>query len=203
MKVSILTFLIAVSFISSLFGYTLTEVKDNATGETFPPVVTFDHEGKTYHLQATGVATRKKLIVNVYSVAHYLQEGANKAASNIIEDIMSDNNAKQLTIKWVRGVEAKKVQDGYQESFQKALSESEFNQLQSDIGKYIQLFNHDVSKGDVHILRWFPGGYVEVILNGKQAGSFTSKEFAKGLWEIWFGPRSVVNRDNLVSLVNR
>lgn len=177
------------------------DIRDSSTGVVFPREVSFENEGKQYHLQATGVATRKKFFVKVYSIASYLQNGGESQSTDKFQKIMLDDNAKQLTMKWVHEGSADKVQDGYRESFKNAVSGSQYDQLQNEIGKFVGFFNKDVQKGDEHILRWLPGGYVEVIINGKQAGNITNPEFAKALWNIWFGSRSVVDRNNLVSLM--
>lgn len=177
------------------------EISDKSTGVLFPSQVTFDYNGKQYVLDATGVSTRKKFFINVYSVAHYLQKGNGSSETDKINQIMQDGKAKQLTIKWVHNVEADKIQSGYHESFQNALAGSNDAQLQNQIDQYIAFFNQDAKKGDEHILRWIPGGIIEVIINGNKAGTITNKDFARLLWSIWFGQKSVVNRDNLVSLM--
>jgi hypothetical protein len=174
------------------------EITDKATGEVFPLEVTFNYQGTDYQLNATGVATRKKLIIKVYSVVHYLQKQV-FASKNRLQEIMSDANAKQLTIKWVREVPVAKVQEGYEDSFKTAIPEPAYSQLQSAIKTYIAYFNKDVVKGDEHVIRWIPGGIIEVQINGKTVGTINNSEFAKGLWNIWFGEKSVVNRDNLMS----
>lgn len=169
------------------------EVTDKSTGESFPTSVSFSADGKDYELDITGVATRKKLIIKVYSVAHYLQKNATGSG---LEAIMSDENAKQLTIKWVRNVPAEKIQEGYRESFRNADIQADTN-----VDTYLSLFNHEAQKGDVHILRWIPGGKVEVEVNGKNVGTIEGAAFAKGLWSIWFGDKSVVKREALMSLL--
>lgn len=180
--------------------YAENEVSDKATGAVFPAEISFDYEGKNYQLEATGVSTRKKLIVKVYSVAHYLQKGV-VAGKDKLQEIMNDANAKQLTIKWVRDVPASKVQEGYEESLKTAIPVPAYTQLQTPIKSYVSFFNQDVSKGDEHVIRWIPGGIIEVQIKGKTVGTITNPEFAKGLWNIWFGPKSVVNRDGLISLM--
>lgn len=140
------------------------------------------------------------MIIKVYSVAHYLQKGAT-SGSDKLQTILSDLNAKQLTIKWVRQVPAEKVQDGYNESFKTAIQDPAYTQAQTAIKTYLAFFNQDVQKGDEHIIRWIPGGTIEVLINGKTAGTIKDAEFAKGLWNIWFGNKSVVNRDALMSLM--
>lgn len=185
------------------FGiYAQNDVRDASTGETFPSEVSFEYEEKNFHLQATGVATRKKFFVKVYSIAHYLQtSGAVPPNADKFQVIMNDDNAKQFTIKWLRSVNAEKVREGFMESFSKSLSPSDFSSQQADINKFVHLFNRNVQKGDEDVIRWLPGGYVEVVLNGSKAGSIKNVDFAKALWNIWFGSNSVVDRNNLVSLM--
>ena len=77
-------------------------------------------------MQATGVATRKKFFVKVYSVASYLQDGANPGG-DVVQAIMQDQKAKQLTLKWVHEASPEKVQDGYRESFRNAVGASIIN----------------------------------------------------------------------------
>lgn len=176
------------------------EVRDNSTGVTFPSKVSFESNGKQFQLQATGVATRKKFFVKVYSVASYLQEGTSRNADKF-QTIMQDDLAKQLTLKWVHEANANKVKNGYLDSFKKTLTDNQFLQLQNEIVTFTHFFNLNAQKGHEHILRWLPGGYVEVIINGNKTGDITNQEFARALWNIWFGPQSVVNRDQLVSLM--
>lgn len=176
------------------------DVKDNTTGDVFPSEVSIDHDGKTYHLDATGVATRKKFFVVVYSVAHYLQRDA-KTGEDKFQQILQDDAAKQLTIKWARNIPADKVQEGFMESFKKSLSPAELSKLQNNISQFVGFFNHEVNKGSETVIRWLPGGFVEVDVNGKLVGSFTNPEFAKGLWNIWFSQKGAVDRNQLTSLM--
>ena len=201
MKFSIAQCFVMLSLFSPLSTYAADEISDTATGVTFPKEVSFDAQGKDYQLDATGVSTRKKLIIKVYSVAHYLQKGAHKAGGDKIQEILSDQNAKQLTIKWVRGVTSEQIQEGYRDSFKAAIAEPAFGQLQNEMNVFVGLFKNKADKGDEHVIRWIPGGTIEVYLNGEKAGSIKNEAFAKGLWGIWFGSKSVVNRDNLISLM--
>lgn len=174
------------------------ETQTAVLSQDFPKEISFSENNHEYHLSLTGVSLRKKLIVKVYYVASYLQSDAPQGG-DILNEIMQDGLAKQLTLKWVHDVDKNRVVNGYRESFENALSETEKNQLQSELNQYLSFFQNDVKKGDVHVLRWLPGGFVEVIINDQKVGSVTNVNFAKGLWSIWFGPKSVVNRDQLIS----
>lgn len=184
-------------FTSGLLGE--NTIVDTSTKETFPSEVSFDQGGKHYDLEATGVATRKKLIIKVYSLASYLQKGAASTKDDRLAAILSDDNAKQLTMKWVRDVGPEQVKESYQEAFHKVFSEQAYAQQKNNIDDFLKIFLVGAKKGDIFILRWAPGGYVEALINGKTAGTVTNKEFAQGLWKIWFGDNSVVNRSNLLS----
>lgn len=201
MKISIIGF---VTLCTCLFSICLSaedNIRDNSTGEVFPQEISFEHNGKQYQLQATGVTTRKKLIIKVYSIAHYLQKNIEKPNADKIQEILSDDYAKQLTMKWVRDVTFDNLQETYRESFRKVFTNQEYATRQGDIDTYIKFFKNGAHRGEEFVLRWLPGGYVEVLINGEKVGSITNKEFAKGLWSIWFGNKSVVNRQELISLM--
>lgn len=181
-------------------SYAANEVTDKSTGISFPEHVTFIVNDKEYQLQATGVATRKKLVIKVYSIASYLQDGV-AAGQDKIQTILNDDYAKQLSIKWARDVPVAKIQEVYKESLGHSFP-SASAAVQSDINKFLSFYSQDAKKGDEHILRWAPGGIVEVSINGNKMGTISDVEFAKGLWSIWFGPHSVVDKDNLISLLH-
>lgn len=168
--------------------------------EAFAKEVSFVAEGKTYDLQLTGTAVRKKFVVKVYDVGHYLEKGA-VLSGDKFEQILNDDKAKQLTMKWIRSVTAEQIQNGYKESFKAVLSPEEQTALNQDINTFIAFFNVGINKGGEQVLRWIPGGTIEFDMNGAKVGSIKNPAFAKGLWSIWFGPHSVVNRDNLVSQI--
>lgn len=185
-----------------LFTAEAGEIRDPATDVAFPDAVSAKSNGKTYDLQATGVATRKKFVFKVYSIAHYIQDPASITGADKLQAIVDSDKAKQFTIKWVRGVDAKTIADSYRDALQKVFSQADQQKLKSQIDGFLGFFTTDSKKGDVYEIRSFPGGTVEVAINGKVAGNVTSKEFAKGVWLIWFGEHSVlVDRNTLVSLL--
>lgn len=198
MKLSLILF-----FICTFFSIIHAEenIQDNSTQETFPREITVDYQGKKYYLDATGVATRKKMFFKVYSIAHYLENNVKPSKKDRIKTIMSDDYAKQLTMKWVRDVDNHKMKEIFLESFQNSLTPEKYAQLQKEINTYINIFNQDIHKGNEFILRWIPGGHVQVIVNGAQVGEINNKDFAVALWNIWFGDKSVVDRNELISLM--
>jgi hypothetical protein len=177
------------------------EVRDDSTGVTFPKEISINEEGKSFNLKATGVATRKKFFVKVYSIAHYLQDNGFQNKGDIVQAIMDDNYAKQFTMKWVHEASSSKIQEGYYESFKNTLG-ADYSRLEGQINQFVKLFNRDAQKGDEYILQWLPGGKIEVIFNGSKAGTVVDKNFAVALWNLWFGSKSVVKKSDLTSLVH-
>jgi hypothetical protein len=175
---------------------------DRATGSSFPDNVRFIYNNVDYSLQGTGVATRKKFFVNVYSVAHYIEGGRQlKYSSDIWRQIFSDDKAKQLTLIWARNVDAAVVQEGYTETLKKILSPVEYRKFREQIDAFLSLAGKNVRSHDRHILRWIPGGILEIEINGEKVGTIQDTEFLEAVWKIWLGPKSVVNRNQLISLL--
>lgn len=186
------------AFVIILSAFQANAHEEMSAASLFPKEISIDHEGKQYQLGLTGVSTRKKFFVKVYNVASYLQKDALQKG-DILNSIMQGNAAKQLTIRWVHNATSNQVRAGYEESFKKVMGPSDDEALHGDLEKFLSFFNVDVSKGDEFILRWLPGGSVDVIIDGQKAGSIRNEAFAKKLWEIWFGNQSVVNRNELLS----
>lgn len=171
--------------------------EDPATKVSFPTKVTV----KNSTLDATGVATRSKFFIKIYSIAHYMQNPVKGSKKDVFDEIFKDGKAKQLTTKWVHEASLQQVQEGFLESFKKALPKQDAAFIQSEIGQYVSLYDNGVKPGDVHNVRWLPGGVVELEINGTVKGTVTSIDFAKGLWGIFLGPKSVVDRNNLVKFI--
>ena len=186
------------------FCYTNTAqaaIKDSATGQSFPDTVSVSVNGADQSLEATGVSTRKKFFVKVYSVAHYMQDPKRGQGNAVFDEILNSDKPKQLFLKWVRTASGKKVQDGYKESFDKVVDRGLRQSVQSDINTYVGYFGRGVKEGDTHVMNWLPDGTIEVYINGNQVGTLNNKDFAKALWSIWFGNKSVVNRNQLISRI--
>lgn len=185
----------------SLFAADTGTVQDESTGITFPSEVSFQAGGKDYRLKATGVATREKFFVKVYSVAHYMQNPAEIAGNDKFQAIVNSDQAKQLTMKWNRAVPADKIQEGFHDSFAKELSDADQAKLKPQIDAFVAFFSSEAKKGEEYNIRSLPGGTIEVLIGGKSVGKITNADFAKAVWGIWFGENKVVKRDRLVSLM--
>ena len=173
-------------------------IQDRTTNISFPTEVSFDNAGENYSLEVTGVAVRKKFFVKVYAVAHYMEKPEKGSRKTVINDVLNDHRAKQLTIHWLRSVSGDKIRDGYLDALSSILGRSNSSKMAKISESLTDYFSDGAKKNDQHILRWMPDGTLIVEINGEVVGTIEDDTFAKAVWEIWFGPRSVVNRNQLI-----
>lgn len=171
------------------------DVTDPSTGIKFPGTVSFSDHGKDYTLSATGVATRKKFFVKVYSVASYVEDPAHLSAGDPSNSVLNAKGAKQLTLSFVREVPERKLTEGYRESFGKIGYKNE-----EMMGKFFGFFENTKNR-DQHTFRWLPDGTVVVLINNEEKGRIQNPEFARALWSIWFGNAGVVDKKQLTKNV--
>ncbi len=176
-------------------------LEDPLTQARFPLVIAFNDKEIDDILQATGVASRTKFFVKVYSIAHYWQHPLKGSEQEIVEAIFQDGKAKQFIIRWLRDIPLEKVRETFYDTFQNILPENDRHHLQKDIDRFLTFYDEDVQKNEQHGIRWLPGGHIQLWVDGKKKGELTSVNFAKALWNIWLGPKSVVNRQQLLSLI--
>jgi hypothetical protein len=174
------------------------DVIEPSTQLSFPSVVQVNDQGEEVSLQLTGIAVRSKFFVNVYALAHYMQDPVKLSQATVFDEILRDRKIKQFTLKWVHDVDLKSIREAYLTGFQKSLSADDQLHAKKAIDTYLALYTSGAKVGDVHILRWFPGGIVTLTINEQPIGKISNPLFAKGLWGIWFNPKSVVSRNKLV-----
>jgi hypothetical protein len=151
------------------------------------------------NLKYTGESSRKKFFVKVYNVASYVQDGVFKGGNKFDEILQDNNGIKRLDIKWVHEASKDKVKEGWEESFKSHLSDQQYAALQPDIQKFVGFLTaEDTKVGDEQVFTWLANGSVGVQLNGKNLGTIDNKDFGKALWTLYFGPKSVVDRDKLL-----
>ena len=74
MKLRLSTMLVAALLACAPLLFSQETVKESSTGKTFPVSIVVTHNGKDVPLTLTGTTVRKKLIIKVYALAHYMQD---------------------------------------------------------------------------------------------------------------------------------
>ncbi len=200
--ISKFSFLLAVWLMASSLSAVDKAIEDPDTRVEFPGKVSIQQDGKSVPLTPTGVATRTKFIIKIYSMAHYMDQPPKGDANKIFQEILTDNRAKEMQIQWTYAVDLARFSDGFRESFHKVLNDEQYKTLQPSIDQFIGFFKHNINLKDKHVINWLPGGTIEVEVNGEKQGTIANnKDFAVALWSIWFGPHSVVNRNRLIEFI--
>ena len=197
-------FILCVFFIGIFYSSILSQqetIEESSTGKIFPKEVSFNYKGDDYNLTATGTAVRKKFIFKVYGMVHYMQNAPSGSSKEIFSAILKDNYAKQITMDFTRNVGADKIKDAFQSGFTKNASKEELSNIQPLINQFLEYFNSEVKKNEQYILRWLPSGTVISIIQGTEYPPISDVTFARVLWTIWFGNDSIVNRNDLISLL--
>ena len=174
-------------------------IEESSTGKMFPKQVTVSHEGTDYTLTLTGATVRKKVVVKVYGIAHYMQEPAQGSANDLFKEVLTDGKAKQITMDFARDVSADKIQGAFRDGFKKNTTAAELKEIQPLIDQFIAYYDKaDVDKNDQYILRWLPGGVVLAAVKGVEKPAIVNTTFAKALWSIWLGKDSIVDQEKLI-----
>ncbi|MDH3215181.1 MAG: chalcone isomerase family protein [Candidatus Krumholzibacteria bacterium] len=196
---SLLFVLLSLSICSS-DGRTQDSVEEPSTGKIFPKSVSFEHGTEDYSLILTGVAVRKKLVFKGYGMAHYMDAANFENIDMAIAAALSDVHAKQITIEFARDIGRDRIRNAFRGDFKKCASAEEMMEISALVDRFTGYFDEKVKKNDRFVLRWLPGGIVVSIIQGREKASITSVTFAKVLWRIWLGDKSVVDRERLVEL---
>ena len=171
----------------------------SSTGAAFPAEVSFVDHGTPYHLTATGVAVRTKFFFKVYTLAHYLDERATTAGADIVERILSDDTAKQVTMEFARALRADQIRDGLIETYTRSATGDELHATRPLLEEFLAATRKDVMKGERFVVRWLPGGRLQGIYDDAIACEITNATFARVFWSMWFGARPVLDRDQLLA----
>ena len=135
--------------------------------------------GKT--LKLNGLGLRKKSIVKVYVGGLYVE-----APSKDAEQILAADQAKAISMRYLRSLSKKQLVDGFQEGFEanakdKAGQKAAFDQMLALVP--------DVKEGDTLTFVYVPGKGTTVQAGNKDLGSFEGKGFADAVFSIWLGPK--------------
>jgi len=163
-----------------------------AVDSPFPPSVTCEVDGQAITLDQTGWAKRYFFLFQVYRMAHY-------APSDFQGEALSSEAApKRISMVFSRDVGGARLRSDFRKSLKQRVSEEEWQALAPAVAAFCAPITSGVERGDRFTLDWLPDGAIESRFNGKTLCRVEDPRFARALWSIWFGPDSVVNRDDLL-----
>ena len=151
-------------------------------------------EGKELVLNGIGIRRATIFNVKVYVGGLYVLK-----KSKEVKTILTQENPKHITMKFVRGVDADDLQGAWLEGFKAAVSDTDRAPLMEAFNKFNATMK-DVEEGDVISLNFLDQG-VQVSVKGQRHPFIGNKDFSKALLSIWFvNARDERLRDELLGL---
>lgn len=183
-------------------------VSQTKHGETFQNNIVIEHNNEQLNMSLTGLTTRKKFFLNIYSMAHYIEQKPNAAVESnsitnntpeeIYSSILHDKTSKQISMIFLRSLKAKQVQKSLRASIKSNTTDEVYSQILPQVEAFMRAIYSDVKKNDEFVIRWFPDGNVVALYAGQQISSIESEQLGRALWLIWFGEDSVIDRKSLI-----
>jgi hypothetical protein len=149
-------------------------------GVNFPETALIN--GTTCKLMGVGI--RKKLIINVYLGALYLEKPTKNAA-----EVIADDQVKQVVMHFLyKEVTAEQIVEAWNEGFRNN-SPEKAAALKAQIDRFNSFFTLPMKSGERLMVTYIPGRGTEVSIRGTTAGVIEGKDFMEVVFAIWFGPK--------------
>jgi len=163
---------------------------DQATGFSFPLQHNFQVAGKK--LELLGLGTRRKAIINVYSVAFYGSKpvvkalAKNKDEKTKCETIVESKGTKAAFLTMNMGLNADKMAEALSNiAGVKEKTKQEFGEMiLTGIGGKLE-------RGESMTIEWKPPHLVAISARGKLLGDVKDKNMYDGLLKAYLGPKAV------------
>ena len=132
-------------------------------------------------LKLNGMGLREKAVFKVYVGGLYLESPSKDAAA-----ILAADQAKAITLYFLRDLSKEQLTEAFQESFDENASDKAGQQAVFD--KMLNLIN-DMKEGETMTFTYEPGKGTSLIIANKELGVFAGKGFADAVFSIWLGPK--------------
>jgi hypothetical protein len=148
----------------------------------YPTLIESPINNKPVKLVLTGTALRKKLLFNVYTIASYVQEGAQVHNA---DDLTSADVPKQLHLVLERDLDGKTMASAFREAVRLNYPSPAFDHELDTLSRFLE--ESSVKKGDHVWLSHVPGVGFHVRMPGKKEMVIPNASFSKAIWEVYLG----------------
>jgi hypothetical protein len=141
-------------------------------------------------LLGAGVRTRTFLKVKVYAICLYVSDQAlagplakhrgQASSPAFYRELVQGDFPKQVVMTFVREATAEQVRDAFYEALP-SVDRAKLDLFSSHFGT--------PKKGDAYVLRWAPGGALEVIAAGQAKPPIQDRAFSTAVFGIWLGEK--------------
>jgi hypothetical protein len=152
----------------------------------YPSEIESSVGGKNVKMVLTGAALRTKFIVNVYTIASYVQQDATVRTA---EALATADCAKRLHLVMERTVDGKDMAEAFRAAIRMNHPEPEFNE---EVNTLVQFMRSTSARKDDHIcLTHVPGIGLHCSMAGRAEFLIKSVRFAQAVWEIYLGKNNL------------
>jgi hypothetical protein len=152
----------------------------------YPTEITVDHGGKQVKMNLTGTAMRTKIILNVYAIGSYLQDGVKVKSA---EGLAAADCLKRLHLVVERNIDGPALAEAFRSAIRLNHPEPEFK---DEVGALVQFMRStSVRKGEEILLTHVPGVGVHCSVAGKADFLVRNVAFARAMWEIYVGKNNL------------
>jgi len=169
-----------------------------STDGAFRDSLSIDYDNQQRALRQTGQTVRKQYLMQIYAMAHYLEDALLDPGESVYAAIVESRGIKQITMVFLRNLKGSQIRGSLSSSLRSNAGQDHYAVLQPDIDRFMNAIDDDVQRGDEFVLRWYPDGTMDSIYQGNTISSIKNAELARSMWAIWFGDKSVVDRAALV-----
>ena len=147
-------------------------------GVTFPDTETIGNATA----KLVGVGLRKKLVINVYLGALYLEKPGAAAP-----EVISSDQPKRVVLHFLyNNVGPDDLTKAWNEGFKNNVPDR-VAALKDRIATFNGFFTEPVKSGEKIVITYLPGTGTEVSIKGKVKGAIPGKDFMEALFSVWFG----------------
>ncbi|MBY0233307.1 MAG: chalcone isomerase family protein [Gemmataceae bacterium] len=137
-------------------------------------------------LNLTGVAMRTKLILNIYAIGSYAQEGCKAKTA---EELAAADCVKRLHLVMERTVDGKDLGEAFRSAVRLNHPEPEFKEEVNTLAQYMRTTS--LRKGEHLYLTHAPGLGLHISVAGKADFLIKNPKFSQAVWEIYLGKKNI------------
>ena len=142
--------------------------------------------GRAVKLSLTGAAVRTKVIVNVYAIGSYVQQGARVSSA---EELAALDCPKRLHLVMERTVDGKDLAEAFRAAIRLNHAEPAFNDEVTTLVGFMR--STSARKGDHILLTHVPGIGLHCSLAGKADFLIKNVRFSRAVWDVYFGQKNL------------
>jgi len=153
---------------------------------SYPTVIEATVGGKAVKMSLTGTAMRTRLLLNVYAIGSYVQQGASVRTA---EELASIDCARRLHLVMERTIDGKDLAEAFRSAVRMNYPEPAFNDEVTMLVQYLR--STSVRKGEHIYLTHVPGIGLHCSLAGKADFMIRNVKFSQAVWEIYLGKQNL------------